>query len=582
MATALKALVAAVTAREFIQVDRPTCFDKDRRPSSATRVDLWFFGSLKAARGSASVYLNVTDLSFVEPPRMYLLERPPWLIGWHPHLLALGRNKPEDLCYSDHEKYQLLAHNPVGAIDRVFQDASETLTRIAKPDSAKEDSRREIAQLWGLDAPFTNAFIDIEPAAVELLCPATVVTSAKSDTLLISDNAKLLASKLGIVGQFHAPNYAALYPEATHPLYLTSAGPPSNVRQVKEWLEEVSLDTFQRWHGRLLSPETYRKDVRIHLFRTCGQVIGYLMNEARGMRKIRSARQIRDFLREHVYGNSVQITRLAANRMDEDYLVRRNLKEGSKDLRGAKILLVGCGAIGGYLAQSLVQLGAGIVLGTNKGMLTLCDGDVLSAANIGRHLLGFHHLRSAKAIALQKHLAEFRPTAWVTAEHCPFHDLENRLQEFDLIIDAGGYETLSRHMSKLVRQTKWFQPGRALLSVWIEGQGGVTRCLLQDSARAACFDCLYNYGPTTSPEQRNPAYSDPRWIKMSDDGYATMTPYAVSAPQAATALAVDALLDWRAGIASPRFRSRSAEGDGIKPSFGKDVERAKACPGCSD
>lgn len=582
MPVEVKAITEAVTAYSFVQVDRPPFLDKDGRPPSTKRMDLWYFGTLRAAQGSASVYLNVTDLSFVESPRVLLLERPHWLKGWHPHLTKLGPNLPEDVCYSDHERYQLLAHDPARAIGRVLHDVCDTLTRIAKPDSAKEDSQREIATWWGLDAQFSNAYIDIEPATEELIYPATVIAErGKSLVLFISENTRGLASRLGIVGKAIAEHQALVYPEGTHPLYLTGVGVPSNVREVKKWLEEVSPDTYERWHRRLLSAETYRKQIRLHLFRTRGQVIGYLMHDTHKMHRVRSARQIKDFLRDYVYGNSTPIIRLSAFRFDDEYLVRRNLRAGSQDFRGAKILLIGCGAIGGYLAQSLVQVGAGIPIGPTKGLLTLCDRERLTGSNVGRHLLGFRHLNSPKATALQKHLAEFRPSATVVAEPCPFHDIETRLDEFDVIVDAGGYESLSRHLSKLVRQAKWFRSSRALLSVWIEGQGGVTRCLLQDSARAACYDCMLNFNSTTEPIQRNPAYSDSRWTEMSDDGYATMTPYAVSAPQSAAALAIDTLLDWRAGKASPRFRSRSAEGPGIKPSFAKDLERGTACPGCS-
>lgn len=582
MATPAHPLVRAVKDKGFALTDRPLFFDKDARLTSTTRTDLWFTGSVQTARGPASLYLNVLDLSFVEQPQVLLRERPPWLVGWRPHLISLGPNKPESLCYSNHEKYQLLAHDPAMAILRVLKDASDTLDRIAEPESTKEDSQRELAQLWNLDALFTNVFIDVEPAKGEQTCPTAIVKIGKSEAFLVSRDIKLLASKLGISGELTKGPAAVIYPESSAPLYLTAKGLPSDIRQIRQWLKDISTETFDRWQKQVQSPDYYRDEIRAHLFRTRGQVIGYLMDPVPAMRKVKSARQIREFIRKHVHEKPVSITRLAAHRIDEDYLIRRNLREGVEDLRGMKILLVGCGAIGGYLAQSIVQLGAGIDSSTSKGNLFLCDNDVLSEANIGRHLLGFRQLRLPKSIALQKHLSELRPTASVTAERCRFHDIENRLHEFDLIIDAGGYEILARHMSKLLRQKKWFQRGKALLNVWIEGQGGVFRCLMQDSSSAACFDCLWNYGATSTPAQRDKAYTDPKWTEMAEDGYASMTPFAVSAPQSAAALAVDAILDWKAGNSSPRFRSRSAEGKGIKPSFSKDVVRAKACPGCSD
>ncbi len=584
MDAAVKVITDAAAAHCFVSTDRPSGFRKDNLSSSSTRLDLWFYGTVHAAQGPASIYLHVADPSFIEAPRVYLSERPHWLKGWHPHLAKLGPNMPEDLCYSDHEKYQLLPHNPAAAIARVLVDAADTLTRIAKPESAIEDSKREIAAWWGLDAHFGSAYIDIEPTANVQTCFATVYkVGEKSHALLISENTQRLATRLGVIGKPGAVFSTVIYPQVPHPLYLTNAGTPSTESEIQKWLKKISSHAYEHWHNQLLKQETYRKEIGLHLFRTQGQVIGYLMHESarRAMRRVRSRRQMGDFFHDHIYGGRQPILRISAMRFDEEYLVRRNLRAGSKDFRGVNILLIGCGAIGGYLAQSLVQLGAGIPLNLTRGSLTLCDRETFQNSNIGRHILGFRYLGLTKASALKAHLAEFRPSAEIKAEPHPFHELESRLDEFDVIVDAGGYESLSRHLSKLTRQSSWFRRGRALLSVWIEGQGGVTRCLLQDNAHAACYDCMWNYNSTTAPSQRHKAYTDPRWTEMRGDGYATMTPYAVSAPQTAAALAIDALLDWRAESPSPRFRSRSAEGSGITASFAKDLERGKACPGCS-
>lgn len=582
MVAAINAIQEAAATHFFIPSNCPPGFPPARSSSSNTRVDLWFYGTVQAANGPASIYLHITDLSFIEAPSVYLSERPHWLKGWHPHLTKRGLNMPENLCYSDHEKYQLLPQNPAAAIARVIRDTADTLTRIAKPESAMEDSQREIAAIWGLDAHFRQAYIDIEPSDKVQFCSSTIFKEAGTSVLLVSENAQKLATRLNVAGKIGPAFSTVIYPQTDHPLYITSAGTPTTESEIQKWLKSVSSKTYNHWHDQLKKQETYRKEIGLHLFRTQGHVIGYLMHESarRAMHKVRSGRQIGNFFRDYIYGGKDPIFRISAMRIDEEYLVRRNLRVGSKDLRGTKILLIGCGAIGGYLAQSLVQLGAGIPLDSTSGSLTLCDSDTFLNTNIGRHLLGFRYLGIKKADALKSHLTDFRPSAIVNPEPRPFHEIESRLSEFDVIIDAGGYESLSRHLSKLTRENTWFGRDRALLSIWIEGQGGVTRCLLQDSARAACYDCMWNYSSNTTPTQRYKAYTDQNWTEMGSDGYATMTPYAVSAPQTAAALAIDALLDWRAGSPSPRFRSRSSEGRGIKASFAKDLDRGNACPGC--
>ena len=55
-------------------------------------------------------------------------------------------------------------------------------------------------------------------------------------------------------------------------------------------------------------------------------------------------------------------------RIDDKYLAERNLP-GSRTLAGLRVGVVGCGTIGGYLAEMLVKAGAGTV----GGKLTLVD-----------------------------------------------------------------------------------------------------------------------------------------------------------------------------------------------------------------
>lgn len=156
------------------------------------------------------------------------------------------------------------------------------------------------------------------------------------------------------------------------------------------------------------------------------------------------------------------------------------------------------------------------------------------------------------------------------------------LAEFDVVVDATGYETYSRFLSRLSRESGWLGQGdRTLLHVWIEGRGAVVRGLLQDDRSDACYDCLWNYASTTEPSARYPAYSEQAWNEHSDDGYATMTPFAVSAPLAAAALGVDLLTSRGRQPATSKFVSRAVQARGVNPSVSKTLARATKCPGCS-
>lgn len=59
------------------------------------------------------------------------------------------------------------------------------------------------------------------------------------------------------------------------------------------------------------------------------------------------------------------------------------------------------------------------------------------------------------------------------------------------------------------------------------------------------------------------------------------TPYAVSAPMAAAALCMEALVDWlQSGRASPRFRTSATANANVYGVKNQDVSRLAACPAC--
>ncbi|MCY1166508.1 MAG: ThiF family adenylyltransferase [Pseudomonadota bacterium] len=603
--TLVESLTSHLAIEGFVRTTRPAVFKAAALLTGANgREDLWYFGSIPTARGPVGAYLFIPDLNFVDPPHVLVPERPSWLAGWRPHLREIDGAGIESLCFSDHEKFQLLAHSPSAAIFRMIEDAGETLNRIAQPDTVLEDSKREMTRLWQSDGAAT-VFLDAAPLDTPVQCKTLMAAgNGRSPRLLVGFDPSALAKKLGITTALTLSHDAVVYPQvAGEDIYLTSDGPPKDLGMFARWLKTVAPKTFALWHAQMLSASLYKTRAAYHFFKCGTQFIGYFVALPTTARRVRSAKDIREFLAAHVYGVPLPIKRLYAQRMDEEYLVRRNLESDTPDLRGLQVLLIGAGAIGGFLAQTLVQLGAGGSLVSSKsqqsptnaegrrrntsepskkvGTLHICDRDIFTNANVGRHILGTQSIGELKADAVREHLQKQRFGVSINAIPRGFETVENDLAAYDLIIDATGYETFGRHISKLVRAANWLKPSRLLLHVWLEGRGGVVRCLSQDKPSCACYSCMMIYAPSIEPRHRFPAYSDAAWNIHGDDGYATMTPFAVSAPMAAAALATDAVLSWRAGTCSPRFRSRSSEGDGINPSVAKDLVATKGCPGCN-
>lgn len=96
-------------------------------------------------------------------------------------------------------------------------------------------------------------------------------------------------------------------------------------------------------------------------------------------------------------------TRRVVQRADYAWVHGRGKNAEIEVLRQKKVAIVGCGALGGYLARALAQAGVGSLL--------LIDSDDLAASNVGRHLLGMESVGVSKAVALARRLEADFPHA---------------------------------------------------------------------------------------------------------------------------------------------------------------------------
>ena len=100
-------------------------------------------------------------------------------------------------------------------------------------------------------------------------------------------------------------------------------------------------------------------------------------------------------------------------------------------LRSKRILVVGCGGLGGHIIDMLARIGI--------GSLRVVDGDVFEATNLNRQLLSQVPLLGvSKAKAAADHVARVNPQVQVDAV-CDFLDEENAdalVESCDIVLDA--------------------------------------------------------------------------------------------------------------------------------------------------
>ena len=155
---------------------------------------------------------------------------------------------------------------------------------------------------------------------------------------------------------------------------------------------------------------------------------------------------------------------------------------GLTQLSEWSVLLVGCGAVGGELAQRLTACGV--------GRLTISDPDIFVEANLYRHTLSIANLGQQKSDAVADELRLKHPWARVECWHKRLEDLRkvDLLSEFDLVVVAIGCPTAERLFHDYCRSQK---VERTILNCWVEALGVGGHATLDIPTSKGCWRCAY-------------------------------------------------------------------------------------------
>ena len=162
-------------------------------------------------------------------------------------------------------------------------------------------------------------------------------------------------------------------------------------------------------------------------------------------------------------------------------------KQGQERLQSSRVLLVGCGALGGALAQSLVRSGV--------GELALVDRDLVEETNLPRQVLfDERHARESvpKVLAAAETLARIGgPTRLEThAAHLDEGNAEELAEGADLVLD--GTDNLA---TRYLLNDLCVESGRPWVYGGVVGSGGLV--LAVRPGRGPCLRCLF---PEPAPQ----------------------------------------------------------------------------------
>jgi hypothetical protein len=519
----------------------------------------YFVGALTCIQGAVKVSLAIADWDFLSYPTITILEHPAFLPALLPHVSATGY-----LCYFRSGEVILDRLNPVKALAQCLKQAAEVINLLCEPNYRQKEFEEEFGATWNIGQ--SSAM----PAVVmvgDLDNPSTAKWNCTDKRFLIAssdDEVERICRAAKWPIEVKSAGHCGIVRSESLPSLPSKL--PATIGELFQWARDWSPGVYKEIQRQLESP-AYLKHSRIcFLFRTPNCDFGVDFAADNNLRKglIKRPKLYRDYL--HKRGRNTPIRRLSIVRIGADHVHSRNLTH--KTLKDQVVTLVGGGAIGGYLAQALVKLGAG----TGTGELFLVDPDTLSSDNLGRHLLGYESLFRSKSDALRDYVTQQFPNSKVTS-------LVRRL-DFDrdlrgqLIINATGEETLSEAINARHLRLPAQKPD--VLHVWIAGNGEAAQALWVDKPKYACFRCLRL--PDETRRARFELLPESHQTKVI--GCSAFTPYAVSAPLLASALAVDMVISWLNGNPSPRFRTRIIENTDARKLKNQDLEPLAGCEAC--
>lgn len=519
-----------------------------------------YFGTLHCRGTDYPIWVEIPDPEFKEHPIINLIERPADLPETCAHIGITGY-----ICYSTKDIDVLDIYNAGPTILGCLKAAGNVLCEALHSDTLAQ-TQAEFHSYWqgeamllsdiSLDTPdgWLNLYEITRPDAK----PAFFL-AAKTPHMFERSGyqANKITSGVYVVTLDQMPAARAV------------EWPPKTLSQLTDWLKAVEGGRAYKAFVTALRERQSTGSRFMFLVRTPGAWWAVLIHEDRLAKKAHhqdSGRWAKYVLKA---GTDWKVTRYLVERVDAEYMVKRNLAE-RKGLGRKRILVIGCGTIGGYLADQLARAGAG----SAGGKLSLCDNQKLMPGNIGRHYLGIDHLLESKALALASRLNAALPFAQIIGL-CD-DAMKLNLEGYDVIIDATGSESFSLALNERMLRAGNKTP---TLYVWNEGGGVASQCLFIDSPKAACYRCL-------SDEKRLARFSplkDPAndAFVMGTGCDTAYVPYPAIVSVQAASMACQLLLDWVDGRKVNKLQTITHDLKQGKKINDTTPAKHSRCPACS-
>lgn len=157
---------------------------------------------------------------------------------------------------------------------------------------------------------------------------------------------------------------------------------------------------------------------------------------------------------------------------------------GDTELSSKKILVIGCGSIGGYLIEQIAKSGI--------NNIEIVDDDILKEENIYRHILGMEYVGRYKSEAICEYIKRNIPHINITGTQTTIEEaLEDEsinLNNYDLIISAIGNHNINRWLNEYVHKN---DIKSTIMYLWNEVLDIGNHILITNNKYIGCYECLF-------------------------------------------------------------------------------------------
>jgi hypothetical protein len=264
------------------------------------------------------------------------------------------------------------------------------------------------------------------------------------------------------------------------------------------------------------------------------------------------------------------VTPLTVRRHTPTYMRERG--GASLDLLDKHVVVLGCGAVGAVVADSLASTGI--------GRLTLVDGDNYSEDNVFRHIIDPCFIDMPKVVGLGFEFRRRYPGIRVTevADWAQEWLKTANFYDIDAVVFAFGLPTLERSFCQAIRsKAKRRIP---MLFTWLEPLDLGGHSVVTWTDEAGCLDCLYRDDEGQESLQGRMAFLEPNQVvsKNLTGCSSIFVPYGALQSRRTALMAAEHLLS-ALSMPGPSYRywvgdGRIAAEQGLRTTPWRDEARA--------